>query len=138
MDLESTTQEEIPDPACASKSDLSLMPDEFPDDGTLDELLRLAGVSTQHSVARRWLESALAAASRSARNRIALPLRISCDAARVIIGGPRGQPWAERLPNPADRGLRVRHRAFLVPRDAVQNHYVKVKEAFLAGIPAQC
>ena len=38
------------------------MPTEFPDDGTIDELLRLAGVSTEHSAARRWLESALAAA----------------------------------------------------------------------------
>ena len=62
MDLESATQEEIPDPACASKSDLSLMPTEFPDDGKIDELLRLAGVSTERSAARRWLESALAAA----------------------------------------------------------------------------
>jgi hypothetical protein len=38
------------------------MPTEFPDDGTIDELLSLAGVSTEHSAARRWLESALAAA----------------------------------------------------------------------------
>jgi hypothetical protein len=38
------------------------MPTEFPDDGTIDELLRLAGVSLEHSKARRWLESALAAA----------------------------------------------------------------------------
>jgi hypothetical protein len=49
-----------PDPGCASKLDLSLMPTEFPDDGTIDELLSLAGVSTEHSAARRWLESALA------------------------------------------------------------------------------
>jgi hypothetical protein len=42
--------------------DLSLMPTEFPDDGTIDELLRLAGVSTERSAARRWLESALVAA----------------------------------------------------------------------------
>ena len=62
MDLESATQEESLDPACASKSDLSLMPTEFPDDGTIDELLRLAGVSTDRSAARRWLESALVAA----------------------------------------------------------------------------
>lgn len=48
-----------PDPGCASKLDLSLMPTEFPDDGTIDELLRLAGVSTERSAARRWLESAL-------------------------------------------------------------------------------
>ena len=38
------------------------MPNEFPDDGTIDELLSLAGVSTEDSAARRWLESALAAA----------------------------------------------------------------------------
>ena len=38
------------------------MPTEFPDDGTIDELLRLAGVSTERSAARRWLESALVAA----------------------------------------------------------------------------
>ena len=62
MDLESAIQEEIPDPGCASKSDFSLMPTEFPDDETIDELLRLAGVSTERSAARRWLESALAAA----------------------------------------------------------------------------
>ena len=37
------------------------MPTEFPD-GTIDELLRLAGVSTEDSAARGWLESALAAA----------------------------------------------------------------------------
>ena len=37
------------------------MPSEFPDDGTIDELLRLAGVSAERSEARRWLESALAA-----------------------------------------------------------------------------
>ena len=60
MDLES--REEIPDPGCASKLDLSLMPTEFPDDATIDELLRLAGVSTERSAARCWLESALAAA----------------------------------------------------------------------------
>ena len=71
MDLESATQEEIPDPACASKSDLSLMPTEFPDDGTIDELLRLAGVSTEHSAARRWLESALVAARGTLEPRLA-------------------------------------------------------------------
>ena len=38
------------------------MPTEFPDDETIDELLRLAGVSTDRSGARRWLESALVAA----------------------------------------------------------------------------
>jgi hypothetical protein len=38
------------------------MPTEFSDDGTIDELLSLAGVSAGHSAARRWLESALAAA----------------------------------------------------------------------------
>jgi hypothetical protein len=38
------------------------MPTESPSDTTLDELLRLAGVSTEDSAARRWLESALAAA----------------------------------------------------------------------------
>ena len=38
------------------------MPTEFPDDGTIDELLCLAGVSTERSAARRWLESALVAA----------------------------------------------------------------------------
>ena len=38
------------------------MPAEFSDDGTIDELLRLAGVSTGHSAARCWLQSALAAA----------------------------------------------------------------------------
>ena len=38
------------------------MPTEFPDDATIDELLRLAGVSTERSAARCWLESALAAA----------------------------------------------------------------------------
>jgi hypothetical protein len=38
------------------------MPTEFPDDGTIDELLRLAGVSIKRSAARCWLESALAAA----------------------------------------------------------------------------
>ena len=51
-----------PDPGCASKLDLSLMPTEFPDEGTIDELLRLAGVSTKRSAARRWLENALVAA----------------------------------------------------------------------------
>ena len=38
------------------------MPTEFFDDVTIDELLRLVGVPTGHSAARRWLESALAAA----------------------------------------------------------------------------
>ena len=38
------------------------MPTEFPDDETVDELLRLAGVSSDRSGARRWLESALVAA----------------------------------------------------------------------------
>ncbi len=38
------------------------MPAEFLDDGTIDELLRLAGVSTECSAARRWLESALVGA----------------------------------------------------------------------------
>ena len=38
------------------------MPTEFPDDETIDELLRLVGVSTDRSGARRWLESALVAA----------------------------------------------------------------------------
>ena len=38
------------------------MPASLPDDATIDELLSLAGVSTEHSAARRWLESALAAA----------------------------------------------------------------------------
>ena len=38
------------------------MPTEFPVDETIDELLRLAGVSTDRSGARRWLESALVAA----------------------------------------------------------------------------
>jgi hypothetical protein len=38
------------------------MPTEFPRDETIDELLRLAGVPTENSEARRWLESALAAA----------------------------------------------------------------------------
>jgi hypothetical protein len=63
MDLESAIRKRSQRiPACAPKSDLSLMPTEFPDDGTIDELLRLAGVSTEHSRARGWLESALAAA----------------------------------------------------------------------------
>ena len=62
MDLESAIPEENRDLAYASKSGLSLMPTEFPDDGTIDELLRLAGVSTERSAARRWLGSALAAA----------------------------------------------------------------------------
>jgi hypothetical protein len=70
MDLESATQEEISDPAYASKSDLSLMPTEFPDDGTIVELLRLAGVSTERSAARRWLESALAAARGAPERRL--------------------------------------------------------------------
>jgi hypothetical protein len=35
------------------------MPSEFPDDATIDELLRLAGVSTRDSAARRWLKSAV-------------------------------------------------------------------------------
>ena len=38
------------------------MPTEFPDDGMIDELLGLAGVSLEHSKARGWLESALRAA----------------------------------------------------------------------------
>jgi hypothetical protein len=38
------------------------MPTECPRDETIDELLRLASVSTEDSAARRWLESALAAA----------------------------------------------------------------------------
>ena len=62
MDLESAIREEIPNPASAAKSDLSFMPTEFPDDGTIDELLRLAGIPTENSAARRWLESALVAA----------------------------------------------------------------------------
>jgi hypothetical protein len=45
----------------SAESNLSLMPTQFPDDGTIDELLRLAGVSTEYSAARRWLASALAA-----------------------------------------------------------------------------
>jgi hypothetical protein len=38
------------------------MPTESPRDGPIDELLRLGGVLTENSEARRWLESALAAA----------------------------------------------------------------------------
>ena len=38
------------------------MSTEFPDDGIIDELLRLAGVSLEDSEARGWLESALKAA----------------------------------------------------------------------------
>ena len=49
-------------PACAEIGFEPDMPTEFPDDETIDELLRLAGVSTENSAARRWLESALAAA----------------------------------------------------------------------------
>src|ERR1700737_3153308 len=37
-------------------------------------------------------------------------LRIGGDAARVIVGGARGQPGPERIPNPAERGLCGRHR----------------------------
>ena len=70
MDLEFAIPEENRDLACASKSDLSLMPTEFPDDGTIDELLRLAGVSTERSAARRWLESALAAARGTPERRL--------------------------------------------------------------------
>jgi hypothetical protein len=46
------------------------MPTEFPDDGSIDELLRLAGVSTERSAARHWLESALAAARGSPEPRL--------------------------------------------------------------------
>ena len=60
-----------PDPGCASKLGLSLMPTEFPDDGTIDELLRLAGVSTERSAARRWLESALVAVRGTLEPRLA-------------------------------------------------------------------
>ena len=59
-----------PHPGCASKLDLSLMPTEFPNDGTIDELLRLAGLSTERSAARRWLESALAAARGTPERRL--------------------------------------------------------------------
>jgi len=38
------------------------MPTEFHSHATVDELLRLAGISTENSAARRWLESALDAA----------------------------------------------------------------------------
>ena len=38
------------------------MPNDFRDDRTIDALLRLATVSTERPAARRWLESALAAA----------------------------------------------------------------------------
>ena len=47
------------------------MPAEFPDDGTINELLCLAGVSTEDSAARRWLESALAAARGTLEPRLA-------------------------------------------------------------------
>lgn len=47
------------------------MPTEFPSDGMIDELLRLAGVPTENSGARRWLESALAAAHGTLEPRLA-------------------------------------------------------------------
>ena len=51
--------------ACAPESDLSrTIPTGFLDDG-INELLRLAGVSTEDAAARRWLESALVAARSS-------------------------------------------------------------------------
>ena len=46
------------------------MPTEFPDDGTIDELLRLAGVSTERSAARRGLESAFVAARGTPERRL--------------------------------------------------------------------
>ena len=54
------------------RTEIECEPDtEFPDDGTIDELLRLAGVSLEHSVARGWLESALAAARGTLEPRLA-------------------------------------------------------------------
>jgi hypothetical protein len=72
MDLESAIREERPTLGCV-ELDLSLMPTESPDDGTIDELLRLAGVSTERSAARRWLESALVAARGTPEPRLVPP-----------------------------------------------------------------
>ena len=47
------------------------MPTEFPRDEMIDELLRLGGVPTENSGARRWLESALAAAHGTLEPRLA-------------------------------------------------------------------
>jgi hypothetical protein len=58
------------------------MPTEFPDDGTIDELLRLAGVSTDRSAARRWLESALVAARGTLEVPSAVRTLEGCDAQR--------------------------------------------------------
>jgi hypothetical protein len=71
MNLQCAIQEDIA-PACAPKIGFEPdMPTEFPDDGTIDELLHLAGVSTEDSAARGWLESALAAARGTLEPRLA-------------------------------------------------------------------
>ena len=59
------------------------MPTEFADDGTIDELLRLAGVSTEASAARCWLKSALAAARGQLERRLA-----ATGATRVPLPSP--------------------------------------------------
>ena len=68
------------------------MPTEFPCDETIDELLRLAGVPTENSDARRWLESALAAAHGTLEPRLA-----AIDATRVP------QPSPEKHNAPIDK-----------------------------------
>jgi hypothetical protein len=59
------------------------MPTKFADDGTIDELLRLAGVSTEASAARCWLKSALAAARGQLERRLA-----ATGATRVPLPSP--------------------------------------------------
>ena len=70
-------------PACAPNGFEPDMPTEFADDGTIDELLRLAGVSTEASAARCWLKSALAAARGQLERRLA-----ATGATRVPLPSP--------------------------------------------------
>jgi hypothetical protein len=84
VDLESAIGEGFPEPLLRTpESDLSrTKPTGFLDDGAINELLRLAGVSTADARARRWLESALAGA------------RDTLDPRRV----PRPSPTKHNLP----------------------------------------
>ena len=73
MDLQCAIQEDIAeDPRVRAEIEFEPdMPTEFPDEGTIDELLGLAGVSLEHSAARGWLESALTAARGTLELRLA-------------------------------------------------------------------
>jgi hypothetical protein len=65
------------------------MPTESVDDGTLDELLRLAGVSPEAAAARRWLDDALRAARRTVDPQLA---------AIDLTSAPRPSPARHNVP----------------------------------------